>query len=121
MKYYIAAKFEDIYRVNVVKNFLENLGHTITHDWAAVELPKDISKKFLQVSAVHDFKGVVDADAVIFLFLEELEYCGALVEFGMALALQKKVTIIGHACDKCIFMNLPTITQFDTVGEWMVV
>ena len=89
---YVAAKYEDHVRVREVQNTLRLCGWDITYDWTTNE----------QVSpeqAQNDFDGVRNADAFVLIAERDLPYCGALVELGIALALEIPVHIIGHALD----------------------
>ncbi len=103
MRIYVASKFEEAPRVREVQAQLIAAGHTITYDWTQNE----------QVDATqawNDAMGVVTADALVLVAEKDLPYCGAMVEFGMALGRGIPVYVIGNALDtRCIFMKLQEV------------
>lgn len=105
---YVAAKWEEKDEARQVMSQLEAHGHTITYDWTSCLLA-DLAQ------AQADLKGVLDADAFVGIFERDLPYCGALVEFGMALGRGIPCYLIGHAIDvergRCIFTQLPNVTH----------
>ncbi len=105
MKIYVASKFENKYEVKELIKELEALGHTITKDWT-------LSTESSPQEAVEDYNGVINCDIYIGLFEDNLRYQGALVEFGIALANNKPIFILGDQLDGMIFMKMPGITKF---------
>ena len=102
MRIYVASKFEEAPRVRSVMTSLRLAGHTITFDWTHGE----------QLSAEQanlDVQGVLDAEALVFIAEIPLRYCGALVEFGLALGRGIPIYVMGHCIDQCIFMQLPQV------------
>lgn len=103
MRIYVAAKWEEKEQARDIMRQLEEAGHTITYDWTQCLVP-DLAQ------AQKDYKGVIMADAFVGLFERDLAYCGALVEFGIALGRGIPCYLIGHAIDvergKCIFSQL---------------
>lgn len=103
MRVYIATKFENSARAIDVATQLEAVGHEITYKWWG-------NSEFSHEQAARDMKGVRDADAMV-LIVEDgnLRYSGALTEFGMALAWNTPVHILGHALDSNIFTLLNNV------------
>lgn len=116
MKIYAAGKWEDRGAVRKLQEALIKLGHTITVDWTWHE--KADGGYPIQYS-IDDIKGVQLADAFVGLFVGDYRYKGALVEMGAALGLGKKVYLIGHAIDSCLFSKHPLVQQFETELEFL--
>lgn len=116
MKIYVAGKWEDREAVRELQKALIDMGHEITVDWTYHE-KDDVG--YPQTYAQDDVRGVQEAEAYIGLFLRENNYKGALVELGVALGLNKKTYIIGHAIDSCLFVSHKLVTQFNTVEEFL--
>ena len=114
MKIYIAGKFEEHVLIARYAEKLENRGHEITFPWFRRHVVGGIS---LQQSAEEDVYGVRDSDACVFVFERDLVYKGAYAELGMAVALEKRILVVGHAADSCIFMNLPQVERVETLDE----
>ena len=114
MKVYIASKYQERDYVRHLMGTLVNFGHTITVDWTNHDLfPSDSPAIKLAEFAVADVGGVRDAQVYIGVFLNSHHYRGALVEWGMALGLNKPCLIMGHAEDDCIFINHPLVQRID--------
>ena len=111
MKFYIAGKFEERAEVRKLMDKVEELGHTITCDWTKHEQG---GKDFLVHYAIADVEGVRGCDVYVGRFINENSYKGALSEMGMALGLDKKVVVIGHAIDSCIFTNHPNVLKLES-------
>jgi hypothetical protein len=100
MKIYVASKYEEKERVREVQEQLRQAGHTITYDWTNNE-------QITTQQAENDFWGVVEAEALVLIAEKDLHYCGALVEFGIALGRGIPVYVLGSALDdRCIFLRL---------------
>ena len=110
MRVYIATGFKLQNRYKEIKKELENLGHTITHDWTGAE---EINKEQAQL----DFKGVIDCDFLVGIFEDEYKYKGAICEVGMAIALYKPVFILGDWLDSLIFMELDNVSKIKSVNQ----
>lgn len=107
MKVYVASKAENYPEVRLVMRALEDAGHTITHDWTvqvetAGPMPQNIV--YRRECAHQDEQGVRECD--VFVLIMHKGVTGALIEFGMALALDKRVFIIAD------LENLPVETIF---------
>ncbi len=116
MKFYVAGKWEGRDAVKNLQEDLIELGHTITVDWTWHE--KADEGYPIQYS-IDDIKGVQLADAYVGFFIEDYLSKGALVEMGAALGLEKKVYLIGHAIDSCLFAKHILVQQFENEYEFL--
>jgi nucleoside 2-deoxyribosyltransferase len=108
VKVYVAAKWEERERASLLMFQLYRfLGCTITYDWTKA---KQISPE----QAEHDLHGVASCDILLFIATEKLAYTGALAELGAALALGKRVIVIGTGADACIFTHHPCVERVST-------
>jgi hypothetical protein len=114
MRVYVAGKFEERSSIRTLMDALKEQGCSITVDWTVHEYT-DI--EYPVEYAIEDVNGVAKCDTYIGLFLNENSYKGALVELGVALGLKKRIMIIGHAIDSCIFANHPRVEHYDSVSE----
>jgi len=120
MKLYIAGKWQDRYVIKHLQAYAIHLGHTITCDWTNHDFGKDgviANQEMLNNIALEDENGVRNCEMFIAIFDNDWHYRGALVEFGMALALNKKICIVGKSENSCIFMNNPTIIKLNNIKE----
>lgn len=113
MKFYVIARFEDKDVARVVMEMMLARGHELTFDWTRV--PEALTDEDRVRSAARDFHGVVEADAVIVLHDDQL--CNGLVELGVALALGKRIMVVGppfrfDARRQPIFYWIPKVLQF---------
>lgn len=115
MKLYIAGKFQERKQVRWLMDRLVELGHTITFDWTTAHYE---TKEETPEDAVECVRGVINADAYVGVFIMDYTYKGALIEMGVALGLDKKVYIIGHAIDS-LFIKHPNVQQFDNELEFL--
>ncbi len=116
MRFFVSGKFEDRKNVRELMDKLEALGHTITHDWT---VDKETDEGYPVVHAMNDLRGVQVCDALVGRFIKKNHYRGSLSELGAALGLNKKVYIIGHGADECIFTNHPSVQRFETELEFL--
>ncbi len=114
MKIYVAGKFEDQKRVKNIQEQLISRGHEITKDWTE---DKEAENGFPVINVVEDMRGIATADAYVGVFVDKFNYKGALVELGAAIALRKKVYVIGHGADSCIFLSHPLVRRCNSVKE----
>lgn len=115
MRIYVSGKWEDREAVRELQKALIKMGHEITVDWTYHE-KDDVG--YPRTYAQDDIWGVRDAQVYVGLFLKENNYKGALVELGVALGLMdKRVYIIGHAIDSCLFIHHPLVTQVESIEE----
>ena len=114
--FYIAGKWQEREEVRKLQNELRRLGHLITIDWTWHEVD---DPGYPSQYAVEDIIGATSCDAYVGLFLNDVNYKGALVEMGASLAMGKKVFVIGHAIDSCLFSSHYLVSKFDTVNEFI--
>jgi len=118
--FYIASKWENKDNVARLAAELEKMGHSISHKWFAVEAA------YMQDAPMHarlDLHGVRDCTTFVALFDADFSFLNAYVELGMALALSKKVFIVGQADKNCLFTRLEEpdafIERFDGVDSFL--
>jgi len=116
MKFYVAGKFQDRKNVRKLMDKIQDLGHTITYDWTIDEESDD---GYPIVNTLRDTWGVQICDTYVGRFIKKNRYRGALVEFGIALGLGKRICFIGHEADGCIFSNHPNVQRFDNEQEFL--
>lgn len=112
---YVASKFASKTRVKCFCEDAIEAGHRITYNWAIASDNKtdnELEPEKARYFAIQDRKGVITADLCIFL-LEKPEFCGALIELGMTIALNTQAWIV-HPWRYSIFWDYPTITTFSS-------
>lgn len=116
MKVYVAGRTNMIDQVRVLQRLVTNHGHEITFDWTAVieaiggdSNEKNIAPTAQRANAIKDMVGVQDCDVLIMQCGPGM--CGTLIEVGMALALGKKVWIIGSPERESVFFHLDNVTR----------
>jgi nucleoside 2-deoxyribosyltransferase len=128
MKIYIAARFSKRHEANKLANFLQDLGHTITSRWVRPEcdhvMPTGLSEQAedseRQRYAMEDIEDVNNCDWMISLMEEPRNNSrgGRHIEFGYALALRKKLTIIGKR--ETVFHHLDEVIQFESIEQFLI-
>jgi nucleoside 2-deoxyribosyltransferase len=105
MKIYLAGKWQDRKRIAQLSKDLIELGHSITWPWFIKESRNSVGS----LCAIRDIRGVREADTCIFLFDVPIarKGKGTFSELGMAIALNKRVIVVGKHGDKCVFMDYP--------------
>ncbi len=116
MKFYVAGKWQDRENVRQLMDSIQGLGHVITYDWT---IDEENAAGYPVVNTINDTRGVQICDAYVGRFVNKNKYQGALVEFGIALGCNKRIFIIGHAVDTCIFTNHPSVQRFETELEFL--
>ena len=123
---YLAARFSRRHECNALGHILKSHGCTITSRWVKPDcehvLPTGISEQAAdherQRFALEDVEDVRAANWTI-SFMEEPRgnsRGGRHIEFGMAVALGHRLTIIGPR--ETVFHHLPNVEQFDTVADF---
>ena len=89
MKIYVAGAWTHREELRKLMDDIEQLGHTITHDWTSNELEyNDYHERSVRCARA-DIKGVCDADLVIAVMTDDLyQYKGTRHELGAAFALK---------------------------------
>ena len=120
---YIAARFSRRPEANALAQKLKALGHTITSRWVLPDsdhvLPTGMSQQAADSErerfAIEDVADVRAADWLVSLQEEPRSNGrgGRHVEFGYAVALGLRITVIGPR--ETVFHHLPEVEHFDTV------
>lgn len=116
LRIYVAGKWEEREEIRKLQNELRKLGHIITIDWTWHEVD---DPGYPSQYAVEDIIGVSGCDCYVGVFKNSHDYKGALVEMGVALSFDRKVYIIGHAIDSCLFVGHPLVQTFDTERDFL--
>jgi len=115
-KVYVAAWYSERARAKAAARELERAGYVITSPW--IDGGTDTAQGYeLMKAAIEDLNGVVQADYLMLLALPfGTQYSGGgrWVEFGYALALGKRMVVIGS--HETIFCHLPQVRVYSTVG-----
>lgn len=127
MRVYVASKFDRYPEVAEIEDALRAQGHEPTSAWTKHSIAGDAGHRLrekLRSFAEADFQGVLDADALI--FLHDPGSRGGNTEFGLALAWDKHIAVIGGRTSvphrASIFYALPQVEHFDTVQgvvDWL--
>lgn len=126
MKIYIASRFSRRHECNELAQFLKSFGHTITSRWVLPDsdhvIPVGPSEQAedaeRQRFALEDFEDVKNADWCISLTETPRNNSrgGRHVEFGMAIALGQRLTVIGPR--ETVFHHLPNVEHFDEIHQF---
>lgn len=124
---YIAARFSRRPEANALARHLQSLGHTITSRWVKPDcghvLPTGLSRQAedaeRQRFALEDVEDVLAANWLISLMEEPRNNSrgGRHIEFGIAVALGHKLTIIGPR--ETVFHHLPQVQHFETTEGFL--
>lgn len=127
MRIYTASKFANYERVRAFNDAARSVGHIITHDWTRTkefgpdghplhneegDLAPDVARGY----ASDDLqRGVATADAIVFLADDPGSggFCGALIEYGYAMACRLPVYVVAP-WRPSIFWHLPNVTVLPT-------
>lgn len=114
MRVYLAGKWEEAAVIKQYADELRFLGHTITMPWFEDHVN---GQEDLAQSAIEDEAGIVNAEMAIFIFEKSLPYAGAYTELGVAIALRRRIVIVGRAANRNIFVNHPCVEKVDSWTE----
>jgi hypothetical protein len=115
VRIYIAGKFEEHSTIAKYAERLCAAGHEITFPWFL----RHLGTTPLDQAAQEDLAGVRAADPCIFIFERPLAYAGSFAELGMAIALDKRVILVGDEGDRCVFAHLPQVTHVANFDKCM--
>ena len=126
MKIYIAARFSRRPEANRLAIALKGAGHEITSRWVCPHSdhvpPTGLSKQAADAErerfAVEDYADVKACDCFVSLMEptpRNNSRGGRHVEFGIAMALGKRLIIIGMR--ETVFHHLPQVEQYLTAGD----
>jgi hypothetical protein len=123
MKLYLAAAFERQAEMHGYAMRLMSAGHEVTSRWNNPHLrhrglanQDDATNGDIIRWATDDISDLREADAVA-SFTGQGGRGGRHVEFGLAIALEKRLLVIGPL--EHVFHYLPFVTQYDSVDEFM--
>ena len=124
---YIAARFSRRPECNALAHKLQALGHTITSRWVRPGddqvIPTGTSAQAADAErrrfAMEDVEDVLACNWMISLMEEPRSNTrgGRHIEFGMALGLGKRLTIIGPR--ETVFHHLDAVEHFDSVEAFL--
>lgn len=123
-KIYLAARYSRHPEMQVVAQLLREMGHAVTARWiqGGHEITKEGSTEAAHAErirfATEDTEDLESAEIVV-CFTEEPRKTatrgGRHVEFGMALALRKRLVVVGWR--ETVFHCLPAVEYF--AGDWL--
>lgn len=126
MEIYIAARFSRRHEANALAQFMKKQGHTITSRWVLPDsdhlLPRGMSGQAADDErrrfAIEDIEDVHACDWMISLMQipRNNSRGGRHVEFGIALALGKRLTVIGPR--ETVFHHIARVQHFDNMAEF---
>ncbi|MGE7881137.1 nucleoside 2-deoxyribosyltransferase [Bacillus sp. NPDC094077] len=113
MKFYIASSFQNKHLVRSVANELKNAGWHHTYDWTKNE--RAVNQEQLREIGKAEKNAIQEAD-VFLLILDGGN--GSHTEFGMAIALEKKVYMYHEGIPlQTTFYHLPEVNIFEGDAE----
>lgn len=128
MKIYLASRFSRRHECHELAQFMKSLGHEITARWVKPDsdhiIPVGKSEQAADAErerfALEDFEDVRAADWTISLTETPRNDSrgGRHVEFGMAVALGHKLTVIGPR--ETVFHHLPQVEWFESISEFRI-
>lgn len=126
-KIYLAARFSRRHECHEIAKLLQAQGHIITSRWVMPDadhvIPAGQSEQAADAErrrfAMEDCDDVRECDWMISLMQEPRDNSrgGRHIEFGMALGLGKRLTIIGPR--ETVFHHLDEVEHFDTVEAFL--
>jgi len=114
MKVYVASAFANWPAVRAVQAAARSAGHTITHDWTQ-QVDEGVPANSDPSRAAPDVEGVNECD--IFVLLSHEDACGALMEYGMALAQDKRCLVCEPERCYSMFHEMPTVEKCATPSD----
>lgn len=126
MRAYLAAAYSRRERIQKVAEYLESMGVEIVSTWLQETYSPTVDIRTLpgginQALAEKDVEEIRSCDVLIF-FAEDQDQQpprgGRHVEFGMALALGKRVVVVGDR--ENIFHHLPMVEAIPTITAFKV-
>lgn len=128
MKLYIATSFRYVKSAEVLREVLEEMGHTVVSMWHRVRkhtltdeeiaaLPNAV--ELMSGFACEDLLDLKEADGIVFLVAEGGKNGGRHVEFGVALHAGQRIYIVGKRQNAFQYLLTPQIEHFNNVEEFL--
>lgn len=132
MKVYCAGKYQERQAIRKIMDYIESLGHEITHDWTCHEAKiasegegegtvfvygEWLYKSELREQSLDDENGVDDADCIVVYAVNAHKYAGTCTEIGIAIGKGIPVYIIGENLGHNIFIYHPLVQVFEKMED----
>ena len=114
MKFFVAGSWNDRENVHKAILLVREAGHKISHDWTRLDAHSVADR--VHISTL-DFRGIAEADIVVFLATCPSSTGSYLVEFGIALALGKPIWLIGNQMDNGLYAYHPAVRRAKNIEE----
>jgi len=117
---YVAGRTRDIDNVRLAQGICRDAGCTITFDWTGedgeIRESWEDAPDRAQTLSERERRAVADADLVVLVWAvsENGGPVGALLEVGMAMALKKRIIIVGPARES-VFWYLPEVARVENL------
>ncbi len=110
MKVFVAGSINNINSIKDLMKSIKSNGHSIVHDWT-----EQFDETRKQEFCLKDIEGIKESDVLIACMENCRTMCrGTLIEIGIALALDKKIIVIGEV--NSIYMSHPNVKMFPTMS-----
>lgn len=114
MNVYIASKFQNAAEMETARDCLAQRGHEITWDWTKQTEPYN-SKDGAARRAEAEYAAVRRAGALLVIAYDGMR--GSMVEFGIALGLDKPVVVLTPERCYTIFYEHPRVVCFEMLDD----
>ena len=118
MKIYLAAQFKEQNLMKEWRKLLRQNGHYVTSRWLEVSKAKETEKESASVEAAKDLHDIHASEIVISHTINRGDLFtggGRHIEFGFALALEKKLINVGGY--ESVFHQLPQVITVSTIEQ----
>lgn len=123
MKIFLASVFAERGAMRVWRELIENQGHKVTSHWidSPFKSDDDATPIELSIAAEQNVHDIEDCDYFVLdsrLFVQNIYgHGGRHIDFGIALALKKKICLIGTP--ESPYHLLPPITHHETIISFL--
>lgn len=119
MRIYVAGRTDDILRIKRMQNACKLNGHKITYDWTenvnaqslALNSGVVVDDNTKRQYAEKDLVGVYSSDLLIACCAPG--WLGTAIEFGLALAWNKPIWLVGTPERESVFFELAHVTRYE--------
>lgn len=126
MNFYCAGRYQNKEAVKAFSQLLIDAGHNITSNWVYEAYDPNTALSDLSIEensfcALTDCQEIISCDEMVFFSENETTATarnGRHVEFGFALALNKKINVIGPKYEN-VFHYLPNVINFSSQEEFI--